>query len=154
MLQRLSDTNAGKMIRFKREFVMFLCRFAYTKGGMQLAEAANAIQANLYCMLIEAFVIPELSAPIARNYEEKTLIVFGLSRMCADTVALVGKDFAKLVEAAIGVLEATAVTNDANVDLPNDAEYADRFCKLSNVTTAETIGADINVKRENFFVLF
>jgi hypothetical protein len=69
---------------------MFLCRFAYQRNGMALAEAVNSIQPSMYPIIVEKFVIAELSSPVARNNEDKKHLVLGLAAMIGDTVSLLG----------------------------------------------------------------
>jgi hypothetical protein len=54
--------------------------------------------------------------------------------------------YPNLVDVAISVVEATSTRRADDGEDGNDAEYADPFCKLSNLQSEEESVLDVNIK--------
>ncbi|KAI1711044.1 cse1 domain-containing protein [Ditylenchus destructor] len=161
LLPMLNRMQQQKTTKYTRQFVLFLCRFAALKSGQALANALEAIQAGVFCMVMEKILVTEMKCmPQTTTYEEKRLLTIGVAAIVRDTVNIMGHLYGPLVECAVGILEAfdprhkpPAATEagdeleDQYTEAISELEYSDPYCKLSYAQHPDTLGHDIpNIK--------
>lgn len=156
ILPMLNRLQSNRTFKFARSFVLFLCRFAGTRGGASLVRALESIQPGIFLMVTEKILVKEIKdMPQTTTYDEKRVIVIGIGTLIADAMQEVYAQpavYGELVKATVAVLEAF---NAAKPPTPedeeyetNELEYSDPYCKLSYAQHVDTLRPDIgNIKQ-------
>jgi exportin-2 (importin alpha re-exporter) len=156
LLPMLHRQHNSKTYKFTRNFVIFLCRFAAVRGGMSLATTLESIQNGMFVMVMEKIVVGQLKEmPQTTSFDEKRLIVIGISSIIAETVQeLMNQSnlYRDLISAGVAILEAynsaKAPADEEEEFEGNELEYTDPYCKLSYAQHVDSVGQEVtNVKQ-------